>query len=185
MSHLKVYIYIENEIYVIRESVNGGIINGSTIKYYDIVSKWDKDLHIVEFLVDRDDFTPCFREDDNFSQADIEKLSRSFHYNRARRGYNRHLKELKFALNIIRREAVEKEFSIVSGHAITSPLSQERISLTREDKPNMRDIGNLSAKVTKSTPEGVALMRKYNEILREFLNKRDEIFQELFKRKDS
>ena len=183
MSHLRVDI--ENEIYVVRENVNGGIINGSTIKYYDIVSKWNRDLHIVELLVDRDNFTPCFKEDDNFSQADIEKLEDSFHFNRAKRGYNRHLKELKLVLNITQKEAVEREFFIVSGHAITSPLSQERVSLTKEGKPNMREIGNLSAKVTKSTSEGVALMRKYNEILREFLNKRDEIFQELFKRKDS
>lgn len=167
---------LENNEYIFTETVNGGYLSNSNYASYYITSKWNKELKLINLFVDNEDYTEYV-----IDKTKAKELKDDYHLNRAKRAYNRHLKELKIFLGLEKEEKVIKKKFIMIGHQYHSLLEFKELSLTKQGKPNMREAGQFTNCIVEETPELRKITENYNKKLKEWQKERDRVMDLLFK----
>ncbi len=184
--------YFEPEIingnYIFEEEVNGGYGCRSSCYYYKIITKWSKDLKLIFFEIGRENWLPLFTKEGKIKYKKIkcrEKLGfNSFHYHRAIRAHNRHLKYLRIYLKLDPTEQ-DKKKTFIYRRYYDSELMIQEIKLTKKGTPNFKEISCQSCPIVEVTPEKIKLVEEYNKKINEWNKERNKLFDKIFKEKEN
>ncbi len=136
---------LSNGTYEYYDNVNGGYLNRGQCAYYDITSIWNKDLELLSLIVDGEDFI-YIKKDKNQHKSKKEIIQENkslsnmwdFHYMRAIRGKNRHLKLLRIDLGLDNVEEIKKEAYVYRDYFHGEICTSER-ELTKKELLNLKD----------------------------------------------
>lgn len=169
--------------YIVEDEVNIGIINGSMPTYRTIISNWTEKLTLISLRVGSFVFTPLLLNDPAVSAEDKLRLAKDPDANRAKRGYKRHLEALKIFLNksaVSAPKTIQVIPDVPDGFAWSS-LYVEEVTLTCEGKPNLHSLTYRPRRIALATPENIALLNDFNALVKDFLNKRHNLLNQIFK----
>lgn len=177
---------IKNNQYIFCEYVCGGYLQRGNYAHYDIKTTWTKELKLISFIIDNDDMMPLFRNDKVIKKIDIEKLEKKFkkwdlkfHYHRAIRAKNRHLKWLKISLGLEKEPEPDKpEKYICDPWNAYFEMRIYDIGKTKKGELKVSDLPYRHSSHVKATKEKIKLMEEYNKTLKIMKEIREKIFSE-------
>lgn len=156
--------------YEVSELVNGGYLQRCQCAYYNIISKWNKDLQFLDMTVDRD----TWEELQNPNE---------FHHNRALRAKARHLKDLKLYLGLIEKEEAKEENIIWSGPHYSFDDNIHVDKFIETDKLFTRGSEKYNKSYmnyTKADEDKLKLVDEFQKKYEEFKKYKKEVFEKLF-----
>lgn len=158
--------------YEIKETVHGGYLTRSNYASYEITSKWNKELKFLDMEIDSDNWERL-------------KNPNEFHYNRAIRAKNRHLKELKIHLEIEKPKEKEiKRKKIIWNSKYYNFDDRIRIGDYEETNKLFKGIVGTYNKnymsYVEANEENIKIAEEFQRRYEEFECYRKETFKKLF-----